>query len=631
MPGQPQVARDRGRRTGERAGRAAVQQAAAGEARLLVDERAQLLMPEVVVVRALADQPVRHELFQAADRLLVAATARRAHRVDVERPPDHRRGGEHLPARLADRVQPRAQHAAGAGRQRELPLGVERAKVLDEQERHALGLFVQPPPQAGLRVGPRGPEQLADIVCSQPREPSHRAVPGALGLGDDPPHGVLVRRAPREHDEQRASREAAQAVAEQAERRVVGPVRVVDEQDPRRRGRGERVPHALVEARPRRRRVDWQRRVPELGQQAGGLGQCALRETGEPPVVIAQPAPQRLDQRSVGERRLLLVGPARQHRGAALACVRDQLLGEARLADAGLALDQRDAPVGADAAVQLDQRGAVGIAADERDRAGGRRSGRRRARRLRRPLADRLVEPRRLLERRHAQLARQHADTVAVLGERRRTVAAGRIEADQRAVRRLVEGVELQPPARMGERARPLDEPAQHAGQLAPQRVGLAALPVLEGRRVAQSEALEEVAAEDVGRGLQLAGGGQRTEARHVDLDGRSERHAVARRLESLGADRRAHGRERAPQGAARVLGVTLRPQQLGEHVARAGPAAEGQIGEQGDRLAGVERDRPALARHARRPEQHHGDGAHRPHRNDFRTAAVNADGRTDR
>ena len=87
---------------GERVGRAAVQQAAAGEAGLLVDERSQPLVREVVVEAALADQPAADELLERGDGLLVAAAAGGAHGPDVERAPDHRGGGEDLARGLAD-------------------------------------------------------------------------------------------------------------------------------------------------------------------------------------------------------------------------------------------------------------------------------------------------------------------------------------------------------------------------------------------------------------------------------------------------------------------------------------------------------------------------------------------------
>ena len=364
-------------------------------------------MPEVVVEAALADQPAADELLERADGLLLAAAAGGAHGPDVERAPDHGRRGEHLARGLADRVEAPEQQLARARGQRPRRVGVERVEVLDEQERQPFGLLVQAPGELGARAGSRRREQLADLGLAQPPEPPHTAALAALELGHDAPEAGRGRGPPGQQHEQRAAREPAQAVGEQPDRRVVGPLRVVDEEDPRRRagrGDGERLPHAVEEARLRRRAVERRRRGgAEVGQQPRGLGERALRHRRDPGRVLAQALAQRGDERAVGERRLLLVGAAAQQRGAALAGVRDQLLGEPGLADAGLALDYGDPPVGADPAVQLHQRAPVVLAADERRgarrRLRGRRGVVRRGRALERALADRLVEPRRLGQR----------------------------------------------------------------------------------------------------------------------------------------------------------------------------------------------------------------------------------------
>jgi hypothetical protein len=112
---EAQVAGVRCRRPDERVGRAAVQQPAAREARLLVDERTQPLVAEVVVEAALADEPAPDELLERADRLLLAATAGRAHRPGVERAPDHGRRGEHLAGDLADGVDAGEEQLARTG------------------------------------------------------------------------------------------------------------------------------------------------------------------------------------------------------------------------------------------------------------------------------------------------------------------------------------------------------------------------------------------------------------------------------------------------------------------------------------------------------------------------------------
>ena len=349
---------------------------------------------------------------------------------------------------------------------------------------------MQAPGELGVRAGPRRREQLADLGLAQPPEPPDDAALAALELGHDAPEAGRGRGAPGQQHQQRAAREPAQAVGEQPDRGLVGPLRVVDEEDPGRRagrGDGERLPHPVEEARLRGRAVERRRRGgAEVGQQPRGLGERALRHRRDPGRVLAQALAQRGDERAVGERRLLLVGAAAQQRRAALAGVRDQLLGEPGLADAGLALEHGDPSVGADPAVQLDQRAPVVLATDERRgarrRLRGRRGGVRRGRALERALADRLVEPRRLGQRRHAELARERAHALPVLAERRGAVAAAGVEPDQRPVGGLVERVELEPAAREGEVAGRLDVPREHGRELAPQRVGLAALPVLEGR-----------------------------------------------------------------------------------------------------------------------------------------------------
>jgi hypothetical protein len=85
----------------------------------------------------------------------------------------------------------------------------------------------------------------------------------------------------------------------------------------------------------------------------------------------------------------------------------------------------------------------------------------------------------------------------------------------------------------------------------------------------------------------------------------------IARRLDRVGADDAAQGRERAPQRAARVLGVVLRPEQFGQDVARSGTFDQRQVGEQRHRLAGVEADRDPVVLDPRGPEQHHLDRSH--------------------
>ena len=130
-------------------------------------------MGEVVVEAPLAHEAAPDELLQRADRLLVAAAGRRADGVDLERAADHRGGGEHLAAGLADRVEAGEQQLARARGQRPVRVGAQRVEVLDEQERQALGLLVEPRRELGRGVRGRRAQQLADLLGRQPLEREH--------------------------------------------------------------------------------------------------------------------------------------------------------------------------------------------------------------------------------------------------------------------------------------------------------------------------------------------------------------------------------------------------------------------------------------------------------------------------
>ncbi len=233
------------------------------------------------------------------------------------------------------------------------------------------------------------------------------------------------------------------------------------------------------------------------------------------------------------------------------------------------------------------------------------------------------------MKRRDAQLARERAHALPVLLERGRAVAAQRVQPDHGAVSGLVQRVEVEPAAGVRERGRPvarrlarLHEPAEHRGELASQPVRLAALPVLERGRVPEAEALEEVAPEHGGGLLERIRGRERAEAVDVDRQrgAAHQRHPLPGRLDRVGPDRPSQRRERAPERAARMLGVVVGPQQLGEDVTRARTVGEREVGEQRERLAGIERDGRSVAPHLRRPQQHDLDRRHLGHRNDFRT-----------
>ena len=128
--------------------------------------------------------------------------------------------------------------------------------------------------------------------------------------------------------------------------------------------------------------------------------------------------------------------------------------------------------------------------------------------------------------------------------------------------------------------------------------VALGSHPVLEVGRVTDCEPLQEVTAEELHSGLQPTIGDQVPEQVHVDGDAVAldQTHVVAGGFEEIAADGTAQRRQCASQGSARVRLVVPGPEQIGQAVPRAGPVAERQEGEHGERLAGVEGDEHSVA-----------------------------------
>ena len=72
-------------------------------------------------------------------------------------------------------------------------------------------------------------------------------------------------------------------------------------------------------------------------------------------------------------------------------------------------------------------------------------------------------------------------------------------------------------------------------------------------------------------------------------------------------------GRQGAPQRPPGVLGVVVGPEQPGHGVAAVPLGVHGQVGQQGDRLAGVDLDRRPVPLHPRRPQQRDPQLRHAP------------------
>jgi hypothetical protein len=175
------------------------------------------------------------------------------------------------------------------------------------------------------------------------------------------------------------------------------------------------------------------------------------------------------------------------------------------------------------------------------------------------------------------------------------------------------------------------DQPVQRSGQLAAQALGLDELPFLEAGGVAQDEPGHELAPVQRDRlgerrharvadplrcvAVGPAGGQQLLEPAHVQLElAPVEPDAGTVGQEHAGAvvgQGPVQRRERAPQGGAGVLGVVLRPQQLGELVASVPLAGYRQVCQQGDGLARVDLHGRAAELRLRRPQQRQPEPGH--------------------
>ena len=407
-------------------------------------------------------------------------------------------------------------------------------------------------------------------------------------------------------------------VAQQLQRRAVGPLQVVEHEQQRRAGgdlrqqRGEGVEQALaLDARlglDRRGRPDGR---AELGQQRGEVGRARaepLRGAGQRGA--ARPAAQHLEHRLVGAG-AGLVEAAEQHDRAVAVDGAGELRGEPRLADPRVAGEQDEPPLVADRRVpRLVQRAERLLAADERvaggrgPERGGQRAGREtggRGRLGRRRVAAQ--QPR--VERHHgrpgrrAELVAQQLAQLVERAQRLGGVARRLVDLHQQPVRGLAErrqpdrgargvlgGVELAA-------AEPQPRLAERLQRAQAQALDLAAA-VAHPRPVALGE--ERLGAERE-RGAGLRGGvlpAAVVERLGRDLDGVGERLGVdPQRLgqrepqlgaagQRVGAERAAELRKQRGERGVRRRGRVLRPQHVLELVARAGagPVVD-EVGEQ--------------------------------------------------
>ncbi len=247
---------------------------------------------------------------------------------------------------------------------------------------------------------------------------------------------------------------------------------------------------------------------------------------------------------------------------------------------------------------------------------------RRRCRRRCRPADDRAMQLGRLGLRPYPELRLEEPSARLVLANRAGAVTARDQQPHQRPVRGFVERVERHeapgggdPVTRPALRRFERHQPSERDAQLAAERLGLERLPLVPRRAVPEAEALEEVATMDVDGDRQPLSAGRTCVRRRVrvrrvsderpkvgDVEPDVLRAGIAAKLdlspvhpEPPAAERGPQHAQRAPERSASVIRVRLRPEQLGQRLARDRPADDGDVGEQRDRLARVHGDRPPV------------------------------------
>ncbi len=260
---------------------------------------------------------------------------------------------------------------------------------------------------------------------------------------------------PRRHAEQhRRVACPPRQEAEQADRHLVGPVQVF-EQDHDRLSRGQPADQP-GDALEQPDHVLARRRGPghaDFGQQRRQLASPGLGQRAERLLVRSHlPAAKRIDPRRQGQHLLVLVAATEEHPGPAPERLGGQRRHQAALADAGLADDRHEVtPASRRLLERPAQLPELHVAAEERRLVSGRlwdghaRRGRQPVARCRAAgsLAEQfVVELLRLRLRLDPELTLEHADALLVLPERGPSSARLGVQPHQRPVRRLLEWVQ---------------------------------------------------------------------------------------------------------------------------------------------------------------------------------------------
>ena len=189
-------------------------------------------MRERVALAVLAEQPSYLELLEGGHGLLVATPARLADRLQVEGRSEHRGCREHLASPLARRRRPVPQELGHALRHVATRRLAESREVLDDEERQAGGLGVEP---IDLRCGARCPCQLRYGRATEASRSHEKPPPRAPCVCQQLAECVARRQllgSPRQQDAERAALEASHQEAQHLERRGIDPLSVVHDEKP---------------------------------------------------------------------------------------------------------------------------------------------------------------------------------------------------------------------------------------------------------------------------------------------------------------------------------------------------------------------------------------------------------------
>jgi hypothetical protein len=323
----------------------------------------------VDLARDLRDHAHGDQLVEGLQERLGVLGEHRLEHPEAEALADHRGHREQVDGRLLERRQPPEDHlldALGhpegldlaAGHRRRGGAAAEAPQHLVDEERVPARVAEQLAHERRLRLdGAVGGQQVRHLLGVEAAEGELLEAVLAPQVGEQAQQlrgRVDLAEGPDDH--QPAPAQRAQDVAQERQRRLVGPVEVVDQEQHRprrgqppqdRRDRFEQ-PVAVV-AGVGRGRGEPGRAHPEPRDQAPELERLG-RQVGDQPLDarVVEVLAERLDERLVGRDRLLVRAPV-EHRRARLVDLPGEARGDVGLAHARLAGHEHEARLGADA------------------------------------------------------------------------------------------------------------------------------------------------------------------------------------------------------------------------------------------------------------------------------------------